>query len=554
VQYDPLSLAPDVPLIKMFILAGLFGIATLIVIAILIAVVARRPGLAAVFGGLVLLAIGFGLITSLVAPAIHNMQPSEVHHSIDSAPLAGGAVSHVVHSSYGRMSIFGMLVILLPAVVVALIIAGIVRGGTKKCEGSRRSGWPAWLFVPLIFLFVMGTVRFTKTTQISAGSPPSMELNTHPPAGEIRSDVHAQIDNGDIHMLMDKADAPRIALVAEAAAGVAAITETDAISSEAAHNVEAAAETEVEQDTTASELDSRERDAPGEGEEKLVANPEDTADKEAMVAAAKSTHADGNSDDTVNEKRDDEKSERPTDSTEVVEEAADAHSHSHDEPVIEKQEPTTPRPEWVSQQPARVGDAWQEVIVTDEYASEPECRRATDIYLLYKTYERFQTLSGRPFVDSSLPSITFNKGQVMADGRIIYDDGSHEFWNDSRLNQLLNLGIGIDYIRREIVDKQHMEQVERSFGPMYKMYTLVKFTPEVDAELRRHWAYYQRQDKFEMVGVGAVAVLGLLGFIYGLLKVDTLTKGYYTKRLFIGVPAAIIGGTVLFSLLVEVLT
>jgi hypothetical protein len=48
-----------------------------------------------------------------------------------------------------------------------------------------------------------------------------------------------------------------------------------------------------------------------------------------------------------------------------------------------------------------------------------------------------------------------------------------------------------------------------------------------------------------VLGVGATSVIGLLGFVFGLLKIDTWTKGYYTKRLFIGVPAMIIGGFML---------
>ena len=34
-----------------------------------------------------------------------------------------------------------------------------------------------------------------------------------------------------------------------------------------------------------------------------------------------------------------------------------------------------------------------------------------------------------------------------------------------------------------------------------------------------------------------------------MLKLDTATKGYYTKRLFIGVPAAIIGAVTLLAVL-----
>jgi hypothetical protein len=35
--------------------------------------------------------------------------------------------------------------------------------------------------------------------------------------------------------------------------------------------------------------------------------------------------------------------------------------------------------------------------------------------------------------------------------------------------------------------------------------------------------------------------LACISLVWGLLKVDTWTKGYYSKRLFFGVPAVIIG-------------
>jgi hypothetical protein len=112
------------------------------------------------------------------------------------------------------------------------------------------------------------------------------------------------------------------------------------------------------------------------------------------------------------------------------------------------------------------------------------------------------------------------------------------------------MGITIDYIRREIAQDEYLETVERSFGPMKKLYTLIEFTPAVDRELRARWDASQRQERITVVGVGAASVLGLLGMAWGLLKIDTLTRGYYTKRLFLGVPAAIIGGFLLLILLV----
>jgi hypothetical protein len=86
---------------------------------------------------------------------------------------------------------------------------------------------------------------------------------------------------------------------------------------------------------------------------------------------------------------------------------------------------------------------------------------------------------------------------------------------------------------------------------MLKLYTLIEFSPSVDNELRLRWEASRRQDRLAAVGFGATGVLGLLGFAWGLLKVDTWTKGYYTKRLFIGVPLAILGTIGLYAWLAE---
>ena len=103
------------------------------------------------------------------------------------------------------------------------------------------------------------------------------------------------------------------------------------------------------------------------------------------------------------------------------------------------------------------------------------------------------------------------------------------------------MGVGIDYIRREIAKDEYVETVERSFGPMKRLHTLVEFTPSVDRELRERWEAHEREERLMAVGgVGGLAV-SAVGLAYGLLKIDTWTKGYYTKRLFLGVPAAIIG-------------
>jgi len=217
---------------------------------------------------------------------------------------------------------------------------------------------------------------------------------------------------------------------------------------------------------------------------------------------------------------------------------------------------TSTRPDWTRSAPERVGDTWREVVVTEEYATADECARAADVYLLWKTYEHFQQLRGMPHSDDSLPSLTFsatNPGIIAADGRVIFEEhGTNGVWKDERIRTLGQMGIGIDTIRHEAVptDREYFETVDRSFGKMQKLYTMLEFTPSFDAELMRRWDEVRRRDRFAVVGAGAGSVLGLIGLVFGLLKVDTWTKGYYTKPLlFLGVPAAIIGILGLVSLM-----
>ena len=206
-------------------------------------------------------------------------------------------------------------------------------------------------------------------------------------------------------------------------------------------------------------------------------------------------------------------------------------------------------PHWINDPPKRTGDVRREVISTEAYESAEECYDAADMYLMLRTYERLQQLKGEPLATSRLPSITFGNDYVKADGDIIAN-GSRSLlqYSDYRLMQLKRMGITPDFLRREIIAKnpgdndrrEYLDSVTSSVGPMKKLYMQIEFTPAVDRLLMQHWDAHERQERFAMVGVGAGSVLSLLLTFWGLFQVDTLTKGYYTKRLFIGVPAAII--------------
>jgi hypothetical protein len=192
------------------------------------------------------------------------------------------------------------------------------------------------------------------------------------------------------------------------------------------------------------------------------------------------------------------------------------------------------RPGWVDQPPQRFGEVLREVLVTEEWSSVEECERARDFALLVKTYEHVQQLVGAPYNADH-----FNR----------WIDLRHSWSSDHRVYQLAKAGIRVDYVHREIAKDEFLETVERSVGPMKKLYTLIEYSPTVDRDLRRRWEARQREERFWVLGAGAGSVLGTLAAIFGLLKIDTWTKGYYTKRLFLGVPAAIIGLVTLLAML-----
>jgi hypothetical protein len=219
-------------------------------------------------------------------------------------------------------------------------------------------------------------------------------------------------------------------------------------------------------------------------------------------------------------------------------------------PVVVKTSPeeTVAPPAWIHDKPGTVGQDYREIVSTDEYATEDEARRAMDVLLMLRTAERVRSLTGEDSLEQRRPSLTFHQGTVTLDGTVAYDPNYRQWW-DQDIRLLNSMGIGMNEIRRSVVRDQYMASREssRALNTMYKQYTQAQFTPWFDDQLKKHWLAYKRQDRFEQVSMGATSVIGLLAFVFGLFKVDTWTKGYYTKRLFIGVPAMIIGGSMVLA-------
>ena len=170
-----------------------------------------------------------------------------------------------------------------------------------------------------------------------------------------------------------------------------------------------------------------------------------------------------------------------------------------------------PKPVWVANPPKLVGNTRRVVVSTDPYVSVEECHVALREKL-------------RGVVQTRVDELARAHG------------GLHS--NTPGIN---SMGITIEYILSELCpEEDYIETINTSVGEMKRAYALVEFNEAQDRFLLDRWRDYARVESLEIVGGLLAFVVAGLAFVYGLLRVDTWTRGYYTKRLFLGVPAIII--------------
>lgn len=97
-----------------------------------------------------------------------------------------------------------------------------------------------------------------------------------------------------------------------------------------------------------------------------------------------------------------------------------------------------------------------------------------------------------------------------------------------------------DFIHKQIVRDEWLQQSEYSIGPMYNLHALLVFDSSVNQEIDRRYRESHRAGRLAYTGAGAALLLGLIGTMFGYLKLDTLTRGYYTGRLRAAATAAIL--------------
>ncbi len=174
-------------------------------------------------------------------------------------------------------------------------------------------------------------------------------------------------------------------------------------------------------------------------------------------------------------------------------------------------------PDWVIHPPGIVGNVRKFVVHAGPYKTLEECHQQLEQQM-------------RDVVQSRIGELTATAAQQ-----------SNVYPN------LFQLGIGTDYILRELCTEEFVEVKEFDFGDMLTAHALMEFTQAQDSLLVDRWTAFARRASVARTTAGAGLVVGCLALAFGLLKVDTWTRGYYTKRLFLGVPAAIIAVVMLID-------
>lgn len=114
-------------------------------------------------------------------------------------------------------------------------------------------------------------------------------------------------------------------------------------------------------------------------------------------------------------------------------------------------------------------------------------------------------------------------------------------------NEFLEEGAGryvnlpMSYVNQNIYRTEAEEQRETSFGKMVVVHYLLEFNGEVRQHIEQVYHQALVAERLKYAGLGAAGVFGLLSILFGYLKLDTFSRGYYTGRLRLAAAAAILG-------------
>lgn len=160
-------------------------------------------------------------------------------------------------------------------------------------------------------------------------------------------------------------------------------------------------------------------------------------------------------------------------------------------------------PEWVTAGQRRVGDVYRMPITIGPYSTRQECD-VEQRKLLREAVDRYVNIS--------------------------IGDGASDY-----------VHLPLPYIYQNIVRADVEEHRPSSVGPMLYVHNLLEFDRAVNDHIQVVYRQALVAERLKYAGVGTAGLFGLLATVFGYLKLDTLSRGYYTGRLRLAAAAAILG-------------
>ena len=163
------------------------------------------------------------------------------------------------------------------------------------------------------------------------------------------------------------------------------------------------------------------------------------------------------------------------------------------------------RPEWVDREPQMVGDNYCVAVSSALHVQQRDCRRTLDERMVEAVSDYVQDLVGSSSVDYFLH----------------YD---------------------ADEIRSRFLaqDTEFSDIVEVSVGPMHQSHAMLQFAPEFRDEVQTKWSQIRQTGRVVRTAGASVGILAMLSLMFGYFRLDSATKGYYTRRLQMVFVAAIL--------------
>jgi hypothetical protein len=93
-----------------------------------------------------------------------------------------------------------------------------------------------------------------------------------------------------------------------------------------------------------------------------------------------------------------------------------------------------------------------------------------------------------------------------------------------------------DYMLREPI---YIEEVDWTYGPMYKAHVLLDLAPEKREMILSHWHSTLVQKRIGQIGGGLAFLLVCVATLLSYLRLDDATRGYYSRWLATGALAVV---------------